>query len=288
MGWEIKTVEKEYEDFPKKLQNVKPTVEKLYYKGAFDESLFENCLAVVGTRRITKYGKQVVETLIHEVAAAGVTIVSGFMFGVDAAAHQAALDVGGRTVAVMPCGIELIIPAYQEKLYYEILENGGCVLSEIEGNLPPSRWTFASRNRIVAGLSKATLVIEGGEKSGTLITAGYAKKYNRKILAVPGPITSRMSAAPHKLIMEGAKIITKPADILEIFNLRDKSKKSGEKLNTDSSGENKIIEILKQEPMTIDELSRELSIKAGELNTFLSKLELSGEITEESGRYYLC
>src|SRR3989344_6313257 len=166
---------------------------KLYYRGAWDASIFENCLAVVGSRRLTYYGKKATEQLVTEVAAAGITIVSGFMYGGDEAAHSAAVKAGGRTIAVMPCGINLIHPASQKKLYREILDNNGLIISEYEGALQPQTYTYIQRDRIVAGLAKAVLVTEAALNSGSLITASYAKKYGRKVFALPGQITSEVS-----------------------------------------------------------------------------------------------
>ena len=157
------------------------------------------------------------EKLVTELAASGITIVSGFMYGIDAAAHKAALLAGGRTIAVMPCGIDLIHPEYQQDLYMEILNNKGLVISEYEGSRAPALWTYPQRNRIVAGLSKAVLIIEAGEKSGSLITANFAKKFGRKVFAVPGPITSENSKGIMQLIKEGAEAVSSAQDILREY-----------------------------------------------------------------------
>jgi DNA processing protein len=155
--------------------------------------------------------------LVGEVAGAGVAIVSGFMYGIDALAHKAALRVGGRTIAVMPCGIDLVHPAYQQGLYNEILENNGLVVSEYEGAFLPTLWSYPKRNRIVAGLCQATMVVEAGEKSGSLITANFAKKFGRKVFAVPGPLTSSVSVGIMQLIKEGASVVTSAKDILDFY-----------------------------------------------------------------------
>jgi len=208
------------ERYPKLLKEIGKDIPKqLYYKGVWDSGIFENCLAVVGSRRLTSYGQRVTEQLVTEVAAAGITIVSGFMYGGDEAAHRAAVKAGGRTIAVMPCGIELIHPEYQQDLYVEILDNKGLVLSEYEGKFLPTNWTYPRRNRIVAGLSKAVLVVEAGLKSGTLITTNFAKKFGRKVFAVPGPITSEVSRGTSKLLREGASLVTSSKDILNYYNI---------------------------------------------------------------------
>jgi len=120
----------------------KDAPEKIYYKGNWDSEIFKNCLAVVGSRRLTSYGRKITEQLVTEIASAGVTIVSGFMYGGDEAAHKAAAEAGGRTIAVMPCGIDMIHPEYQEELYNKILENKGLIISEYEGKFPPANWTY--------------------------------------------------------------------------------------------------------------------------------------------------
>src|SRR3989344_2475337 len=205
--------------YPKLLKKIGKTAPKqLYYKGAWNDDIFKNCLAVVGSRHMTNYGRQVTEKIVGEAASAGITIVSGFMYGIDAAAHKAALRVGGRTIAVMPCGIDLIHPEYQQDLYAEILKNKGLIISEYEGNFAPTLWTYPQRNRIAAGLSKAALIIEAGEKSGSLITANLAKKYKRKVFVIPGPITSENSKGIMQLIKEGAEAVSSAEDILREYD----------------------------------------------------------------------
>src|SRR3989338_8829706 len=152
---DIKIIKKENPKFPELLRQIPDAPKQLYYKGTWDEELFSNCLAVVGSRRMTQYGKRVCEQIVGQVASVGVTIVSGFMFGVDAAAHQAAVQSPtfsrsksgfGRTIAVMPCGIERVHPEYQKDLYEKILTTGGLVLSEYEGDVMPQYWTYPKRN----------------------------------------------------------------------------------------------------------------------------------------------
>jgi len=288
-----------------------------------DTSIFENCLAVVGSRRLTTYGERVMEQMVSEIAMNGITIVSGFMYGGDAAAHQAAVRAGGRTIAVMPCGIDLIHPAHQEKLYREILENKGLIISEYEGEMKPALWTYPQRNRIVAGLSKALLIIEAEEKSGCLITARCAEKFGRKIFAVPGPITGSVSRGTNILIKEGvAEMVLSAKDVLKYY--RDKRKcfdyssrfippkrrepyASQNNQNTNALGnkgaprvskkskplirsgkfEKQIFELLEREAMEIDELSRGLEMPVSELSAKLSLMEIRGLIELRGNKYYV-
>jgi len=286
-SYTISVIGKEDLQYPERLRQISGAPKQLYYKGVWNEGLFENCLAVVGSRRMTSYGKRATEQIVGEVAAAGVTIVSGFMYGVDAAAHKAALRAGGRTIAVMPCGIERIHPEYQEDLYKEILENGGLVLSEWEGDMMPANWSYPMRNKIVAGLCRGTLIVEAGENSGSLITANLAKKFGRKLFAVPGPVTSSVSSGTNQLIQQGAQLVTSGKEILEYYGIQKGGlplkKSTGEKAR---GVEKKVIEQLRSEPLAIDELARTLGLSVSQLGTTLSIMEIQGFVTQENGRYY--
>ena len=284
--------------YPKLLKQINDPPKQIYYRGnwPFDtaqgkDDIFENCLAVVGSRRMTSYGQQITNKLISEIAIRGITIVSGFMYGIDAIAHKTALDIGGRTIAVMPCGIERIHPEYQTKLYADILENNGLVISEFEGDSLPAFWTYPRRNRIIAGLSKATMVVEAGLKSGSLITANLAKKYRRKVFAVPGPLTSILSEGICQLIKEGAEVVTAAGDVLEYFG-KIRTIET-EFIGTDKLGfeahslEQRIIQELQKEPMEIDVLSRSLEISSAKIGTTMSLMQLKGLIFIENGKYYV-
>ena len=236
---------------------------------------------------MTTYGKQVVERIVGEVATAGITIVSGFMYGVDAEAHRAALRVGGRTIAVMPCGIDLIHPEYQQDLYMEILNNKGLVVSEYEGNTQPALWTYPRRNRIVAGLSQAALIIEAGEKSGSLITAELAKKYKRKVFVVPGPITSENSKGIMQLIKDGAEAVSSAQDILKYYKIKGVAKIDRGRTSIIGGAEQEIINQLQKEALDIDAISRNLGMPAAKMGTILSMMQLKGQIKQEGNKYYI-
>jgi len=275
-------------EYPELLKRIPLPPEKIYYRGKWEASIFENCLAVVGSRRMTAYGKQITTKLVSEISNAGVTIVSGFMYGIDATAHKTAVDAGGKTIAVMPCGIDMIHPQHQESLYNEILENNGLVISEFEGNFPPAVWTYPKRNRIVAGLSKVTMVVEAGKKSGSLITAGLAKSYKRRLIVVPGPLTSLNSQGVLQLIKEGADIVTSSEDVLASYDtIRFESPKVSSRLSGLNSFEQTVLEKLQCEPMNVDGLSRFIKKPVAEIGTILSFLQLRGLLLEEGGKYYI-
>jgi len=275
-------------NYPALLRKIgKDAPEKIYYKGEWNNEIFENCLAVVGSRRLTSYGRKITEQLVTEIAASGVTIVSGFMYGGDEAAHRAAAEAGGRTIAVMPCGIDMIHPEYQEELYNKILENKGLIISEYEGKFPPANWTYPRRNRIVAGLSKAVLIVEAGLNSGTLITAEFAKKFGRKIFAVPGPLTSEVSKGTAQLIKEGAEVVTEARDILKDYNISlTKPNLAKPSLNIEGI-EQEIINQLQKEPLEADNLARILGMSVSKIGTTLSLMQLKGFINQEGGKYYV-
>lgn len=288
--------------YPKLLKSLgRDAPKQLYYKGEWpacgrgrpalpagrDSTIFENCLAVVGSRRMSSYGRQITEKLVSEIAGAGLTIVSGFMYGIDVASHKAALEAGGRTIAVMPCGIDLIHPDYQEKLYQDILKNKGLVVSEYSGDFLPTLWTYPRRNRIVAGLSKAVMVIEAGEKSGSLITANFAKKLKRKVFVVPGPLTSVLSKGINQLIKQGAEIVTGAGDILEYYNIRYSLSDIPVRGQTSDDLEQRIIQELQKEPMEIDGLARILGIQISEMGTIMSMMQIKGLVFSEKGKYYV-
>ncbi|MBI2038384.1 MAG: DNA-protecting protein DprA [Candidatus Nealsonbacteria bacterium] len=276
--------------YPALLKKISKSAPKqLYYKGNWDKDIFKNCLAVVGSRQMTSYGKRAVEQIVTEVATAGITIVSGFMYGVDAMAHKAALNAGGRTIAVMPCGIDLIHPEYQQDLYTEILNSKGLIISEYDGTMQPANWTYPKRNRIVAGLSKACLVIEAGEKSGSLITANFAKKFKRKVFVVPGQIFSENSKGIMELLKQGATPVSSAKDILDYYGLGNLVSKKETKFPDGVIGilENQIITKLRNEALGADELARAFGVSAANLGVTLSMMQLRGLIRQDGSRYYI-
>jgi len=287
------TVDPDHEKYPKALKEALGNLQtslgpkKLYYKGNWSDGLFENCLAVVGSRRLTSYGRKVTEQIVTECALAGITIVSGFMYGGDEAAHSAAIKCQGKTIVVMPCGIDRIHPASQKKLYQEILDKGGLIISEYESDLQPQNFTYIQRDRIVAGLSKAVLVTEAALESGSLITAGYAKKFGRKIFAIPGPITSEVSKGTIKLIKEGAEAVAEAKDILDFFKITPSRRKAEKNFVTGNALEDKIIDQLRRESMKADEMARLFAVPVSQLGTTLSLMQLKGFISQDNGKFYL-
>lgn len=275
-------------EYPDLLRQIKDPPPKLYFKKEWNSEIFNETLSVVGSRKMTRYGEIITDSIISSVAETGITIISGFMYGIDAQAHNAAIEAGGRTIAVMPCGIEIIHPVYQAELYKKILQNKGLIISEYPGETPPALWTYPRRNRIIAGLSPILLVIEAGIKSGALITAKIAKKYNKKIFAVPGPLTSSVSIGTANLIKNGSQIVTDIQDILSEYgktiNNELFSKKEFYGLNVTQT---KILKLLAEEPLSIDEISRFVEKRISEIGADITVLSLKKHLTLNEGKYYL-
>jgi DNA processing protein len=204
-------------DFPKNLKGLEGSPLVLYYKGSL-KSLKSKSVAIVGTRQMTSYGREVTQRFSSELGRLGVTIISGLARGVDTAAHMACLSAGGKTVAVLGNGLDIVYPPENTDLAAEIIKKGGAIISEYPLGYPLLPANFPIRNRIVSGLSDAVVVIEGAEKSGTLITARHAAEQGKTVLAVPGQITSPLSAAPLYLLKNGVKMATSTKDILEELN----------------------------------------------------------------------
>jgi len=176
-------------------------------------------VAIVGSRDTDRYGRDTARRLARGLARAGVSVVSGGALGIDAAAHEGALEAGGHTVAVLGCGLDVTYPAGHRDLFARIVEAGGALLSEYEDGAHATGWTFPQRNRIVSGLSAAVLVVRAGAKSGALITAEHARAQGVPVLAVPGDVDEPLSAGPNRLLKEGARVVTEPADVLDLLGL---------------------------------------------------------------------
>jgi DNA processing protein len=275
-------------EYPYLLRQIKDPPPKLYFKNNWDTDIFNETLSVVGSRKMTIYGEIITNILVSDISSKGITIVSGFMYGIDAQAHKSAIEAGGRTIAVMPCGVDRIHPEYQAALHESILSNNGLIVSEYPGETPPALWTYPRRNRIIAGLSSNLLVVEAGIKSGALITAKIAKKYHKTIFAVPGPLTSSVSLGTANLIKNGSKIVTCIQDILSEYGKNDKnelfSKKEFYGLNKTQC---EILKLLGNEPLSIDEISRAVEKKVSEIGADITVLSLKKHLSLNEGKYYL-
>ncbi len=260
------------DNYPPFLKEIADPPALLYWRGNWD-CVNKQTLATVGARRMTPYGQQAVACLIPPLASAGLTIVSGLAYGIDAACHQSTLAAGGSTIGVLACGLDQIYPAANRQLGQKIIAQNGLLLSEYSPGVLPLKHHFPVRNRIIAGLAQATLILEATLKSGALITAKLALEYNRDVFAVPGSILSEMSQGTNELLKLGAIPALKAEDILATFNLRVSPVNLTRKLN---DIEEMIVNALNDEPKHVDELARLLNLPAGEITAKLTLLELEG------------
>jgi len=243
-------------------------------------------VAVVGTRKVTGYGRQVTAMITEGLVAVGLAIVSGLARGVDEIAHETAIDNNGITIAVLGCGLDIVYPREHKKLAERIVESGGAIISEFPLGRQAVPGNFPARNRIISGLCLGVVVTEAAQDSGSLITASAAAEQGREVFAVPGPITSPLSGGTSELIKKGAKLVSEVADILEELGLESRSGRSSfaPAFGGTAEGQNfsleekKIIEILENENLHIDEIVRKTGMDSGKIGSLLSILEIKGII----------
>lgn len=285
-------------NYPEKLKQIYDPPVVLYYRGKLRLSEFS--IAIVGSRKTTNYGACTAKKLSYELAMRGVQIVSGLARGIDSIAHEGCLDAGGKTAAVLGCGLDYIYPPENSRLYENILNSGGLILSEYPPGTPPLQYNFPARNRIISGISSGVLIVEAAGKSGSLITAGYALEQGREVFAVPGNIDCSYSKGTNQLIRDGAKIVLGVEDILEEFdyqedvNISDSPGQSpGININTGmktymglSSEEIRVVKIIQKGIHHIDEIIERSNISVKDINNILFMLEMKGVITQMPGKLF--
>lgn len=273
-------------DYPPLLKQTYLPPPVIYYRGTLS-ACTRPTVAIVGTRKATTYGKQVVEQLAADLAKTGLAIVSGLALGIDALAHQAAIDNDARTIAVLGSGADMIYPRTNHNLAQRIIERG-CLVSEFPLGTPPFKTNFPRRNRLIAGLSLGTIVIEAAEKSGSLITARYALLENREVMAVPGNIYVPTSLGTNNLIKLGAKPITSANDVLSALRLEHLSLTERPKIAaTLTPGETEILTALGWEPMHVNELARLTILDMSAINSRLTTMELKGVVKNMGNLRYV-
>ena len=271
------------EQYPELLKEINDPPKKLYVRGELPPTEMRY-LCVVGSRKYSPYGKEACRTLIKGLRGYPIVIVSGLALGIDSIAHEAALEGGLKTIAVPGSGLNenVLHPKPNTALSRRIVGSGGTLLSEFEENFKATYYSFPQRNRVMAGMSQATLIIEAEEKSGTLITSKFATEYNRDVLTVPASIFSGNSSGPHMLLRLGATPIRKSEDILEALGFNVEEKQQTLDLESLSEKEQKIAYILNT-PMTRDDLISKLNLPIQEVNVTLSAMEIKGIIKESMG-----
>ena len=276
--------------YPRRLREIDHPPPLLFFRGTLTEA-DEWAVAIVGTRRATVYGKEVAHELAAALASAGVTIVSGFARGVDAAAHVAALEAGGRSLAVLGSGLDQLYPAEHAVLAERMVANGA-LLSDYPLGTPPEASNFPPRNRIISGLTLGVIVVEAADDSGALITTDFAMEQGREVFAVPGNILNRNSRGPNKLIQQGAKVVLKAEDVLEELNLKmavHQAKARAQLSLFDGADETErtLLACLSAEPLHADELSVLTRLPIVTVSSALAMMELKGMARQVSGMTYI-
>ncbi len=280
----------EDEKYPKLLKEIYAPPMILYYKGTLSPEQDEFSLGVVGTRKFSNYGGQVTPAIVRDLASQGLVIVSGLALGIDSMAHEATLETGGRTIAVLGGGLDRanVYPSFNRYLSDKIVDSGGLLVSEYPLGTQPLRPFFPQRNRIISGLSLGILVIEAPEDSGALLTARFALEQNREVFAVPGSIYSENSLGTNNLIKMGAKLATSALDILEALDLNlVKDFVETKKIVPDSREEAEVLKFLSHEPIQIDELVRQTKLDTATINSTLTLMEMKGRVRNLGGMQYV-
>ncbi len=274
------------EDYPSRLKEIYDYPPLIYVRGSLLPE-DEWCLAVVGTRRATVYGRQVTEEIVADLAQNKITIVSGLAKGIDSVAHQSALEAGGRSIAVFACGLDIVYPSENVNLARRIMQQGA-LISEYPLGIKPRADKFPRRNRIMSGLSLGVLVIEAGETSGALITAHQALEQNREVFAIPGSILSPASSGTNHLIQEGAKLVHNYTDILEELNLTAVAHQMELKeVIPASDTESLLLKQLSAEPTHIDEVCRSSALPVSTVSSTLAMMELKGLVKQVGAMNYV-
>lgn len=281
-------VELDDNNYPSNLTTISDPPALLYYKGSL-ECLKQVCVAVVGSRRATQYGYQVTDLILRPLGRYGITIVSGLALGIDTAAHKTAVENGGKTAAVLGCGLDQVYPASNQALAQKILDTGGVLISEFAPGLPSYRSNFPIRNRIIAGLAGLTVVVEALSDSGALITAKAALEYNREVGAVPADINRPQAQGPLNLIKMGATPICNADDVLVALGLEPGISVAEEEADLSHLSENEkiIFQKLSREVVHIDKLAKEVTLDIADVNSALVMLELKGLAKNLGGNQFI-
>lgn len=275
-------------NLPERIREIADPPKSLYFEGELPSFSEYKYLCVVGSRKYTGYGREACQKLIAGLAGNNVVIVSGLAIGMDTIAHEAALQNGLKTVAVPGSGLDksVLYPAQNKKLAERILQEGGALVSELPPTMRAAPYSFPQRNRIMAALSDATLVIEAGEKSGTLITARLVMEYNRDLLVVPGSIFSPASRGANALIRVGAAPVMSSSDILDSLHIKEIKGNPAEDDSLQYSKEEKVLLSKLVEPLSRDEIGEVMQMQPQDLNIILSVLEIKGAISESLGKVF--
>lgn len=287
----IKYIGREEEAYPQRLKSHKRMPKGLYVMGSLPDDNVKS-VAIVGARRSTAYGNAMAKYFARELAKAGVQIISGMAWGIDTCAHEGAFEGGGKTFAVLGCGVDVCYPISNKDLYERIKKEGG-ILSELAFGMPPLPQHFPARNRIISGLSDLVLVVEAKEKSGALITADFALEQGKDVFAIPGRIGDALSMGCLSLLKQGAGLADHPDRILEVLEISDKIRQEkADKIEEDikillAKDENIVYSLIRLQPTSLEELVKQTKFSVSQLLSVLVVLQLKGCIKEVQKNYYI-
>jgi DNA processing protein len=274
------------DDYPARLKEIDQPPPVLYIRGEYlPDDLF--AVAIVGTRKVTPYGRQITEEIASFLAANGMTVISGLARGIDSIAHQTALKTGGRTMGILGSGVDKIYPPEHRGLAGQIMERGA-IISDYAVGTPPDASNFPPRNRIISGLSLAVVVVEAAETSGALITAEFAAEQGREVFAVPGSILAPQSKGTNRLIQKGAQPLLTPADLMQALDLtRVGAQKSARKILPADETEARVLNVLGSEPLHVDEIRSQADLPIEKISATLALMELKGMVRQVGGMNYV-
>ena len=280
----------EDKDFPDCLKNIPKPPNQLYVLGD-EKILSEKSIAIIGSRVCTPEGAKIAEKFAKDLSKRGICIISGMAKGIDTAAHIGALKAGGKTIAVLGSGFKHIFPKENKKLFESIIENGGAVVSEYEENTKPEPKGFIQRNRIVSGLSMGVLIIEAKYRSGTAITADFARIQGKKIFCIPHSLEQKEGIGTNRQIKNGAKLVTSPQEIIEELDIKTeeiKEKKETKIEITNVQDEYMpVYKYITHEPINIDEICKKTKMEISKVNYILTMLELEGNVEQLPGKFFV-
>lgn len=280
---EIKILFIKDDEYPKELKAIPYPPPFIYVRGFLPDI---PKISLVGSRKPTSYGKEVASHFTTELSLAGVCPVSGLARGIDTIVHKTCVNLNKPTIAILGSGLDIIYPPENEKLSKEIVEKGGALISEFPFGTKPKRENFPRRNRIISGISSGLIIIEAGEKSGTLITAKWAQDQGKDVFAIPGNIFSDQSKGTHLLLKEGAIPVTHPREVLEYLGINTELSKKEKAESHLSPEEIKILEVLSSYPLSLEELAQKTDLPISKLLTILTELEVKNLILTLPGKYY--
>lgn len=273
--------------YPDLLRSIATAPKQLFVLGTpLTELINQPLIAVVGSRKVSPYGRQITRKISGELAEKGIVIVSGLALGVDSIAHEAALEAKGKTIAVLPCGLDEIYPASHTELARRILKTGGTLVSEYPSGTEPYKTNFVARNRIIAGLSAGVLITEAAEKSGSLHTANFALEQGREVMAVPGNITSPNSAGTNQLIRSGAALISSTDDVLGALGISPVKPKNKQIIAADNAEEFTILTLISNGINDTELLLKKSGLQPAQFSQTLTMLEIKGSIKASGGNWF--